>query len=215
MDEEHKDNETTATEATEQTSGQVMDVTAPSKQIDVSDTSSEQEQEAATDNESPQVVDAPPEIADSPEVTSTEPTETTESATTNINVNDVALSDESTPVASTPEPADQVPPADAHQQTDAPHKPAGNGAPIVAIIIAIVVAIAVAGLVIFTYLKSKNEDTIKRSDSVSTNQTVVDKPQASATDVDTTNQQIDSSLEQVDDKKDFPDTELNDTTLGL
>lgn len=88
-------------------------------------------------------------------------------------------------------------------------------APVAAIVIAVVVAIALAGVVIFSYLKAKNNDAIKRQDSASSSQTVTEKPQASVADVDSTNAELDSSLKQIDDNKDFAATELSDTTLGL
>ncbi len=88
-----------------------------------------------------------------------------------------------------------------------------TGAPIVAIVIAVVVAAGLAGLVIFSYIKARNSDAIKRTDSNS--QTVVEKPQASVSDVDTTTEEVDKALEQADDSTDFSETQLSDTTLGL
>jgi hypothetical protein len=129
--------------------------------------------------------------------------------------------------ASTPAPAElaavpvvEAPSADnaqinpeAHQPASASHKAGKGGAPVLAIVFAVIVAAALAGLVIYTYFKGKNSDTVKRSSSSS--QTVVSKPQASPSDIDATNQEIDNSLQSTNDNKDFAATELSDSALGL
>lgn len=125
---------------------------------------------------------------------------------------------ESTPPADTP-PVDppQSPPSDTTPDAPAaapPAAPKKHGAPVVAILLAVIVAVALAGVAVFMYLKSKNAETLIKGSESST-QTVVEKPQASPSDVDTTTKEIDDTLTRADDAADFSANELSDTSLGL
>ncbi len=98
-----------------------------------------------------------------------------------------------------------IPPQAAHK----------SGAPVVAVVVAIIVALALAGLVIFTFMKSKNaSSTSKKAPTTAATQTTA-KPLASPADVDATNKDIDTSLSKTDDTKDFPAADLSDKSLGL
>ncbi len=204
MDEQQTTNQTSGDDSTVSTEtggqilpagGQVMDVTAPNKQPETSSW-----QETSTDTPEGDVPDTQFEPGDSPAAAPASP-EPTESL-----ISEPKLAE---PAAEAPTPAPE-----AHSPANTPHLPAKNGAPVAAIVIAAVVATALAGLVIFSYFKAKNSDTVKRSDAASS-QTVVEKPQASTADVDTTNQEIDTSLQQANDSTDFAAAELSDTALGL
>lgn len=201
MDELYAANQTSDDDSTAstQTSGQVlpagrqvMDVTAPSKPPETPSW-----QEATTDTPAVTSADSVP-AADV--AASVEPSD-------NLTGEPKLAEPVFEAAASEPEP-------EPHAPANTPHLPAKNGAPIAAIVIAAVVAMALAGLVIFSYFKAKNSDTVKRSDTASS-QTVVEKPQASTTDVDTTNQAIDGGLEKANDNQDFAATELSDAALGL
>lgn len=229
MDNEPKDSSdaTAETASSPNAGGQVMDVTAPDQKIEVSDASAEQDP-SSVDATPDAVVDAPADSSDQPETTPSNPEsaplvpesesapaepEVSEAAPTNI---DITSADTSEPApegeGSSSEPTSDSAPAEPQllHATPPAHKSHG---PVLVIVIAIIVALGLAGLVVYTYLKDKNGD-IKRDDSTATNQTV-DKPQASAADVDAAEKEIDSGLQKADDNKDFPSTELTDTTLGL
>ncbi len=210
--------------------GQVMDVSAPAKQIDVTEATTQPETEQApeapmdstpetpTENseavaEAPQVSETPePEAPPTPEPETSEPPTVSSEAEATVSssmeapseTTDEAPAAESTTTEATPT-ENALGTSPAHSQ---PHKKS----PMLAIILAVVVALAIAGAVVYMYLKNKNGE-IKRTDN--TTATVVEKPQASASDVDTANQVIDTNLQKADDSKDFPTTGLSDTTLGL
>lgn len=233
-----------ATTAPPVSGGQVMDVTVPSKPLDTSDLSpgtsaveegaSTQELSGSNTMPSSAVVDPPAEVSEStefapedgsitsppsespaPEVTPevSAPVEPTPPVDSPLPDNDVmgAAPDPESPAPLT----DDMSSPDAQQESGpAQHlPPKGGGAPVLAIIIAVVVGLALAGLVVFTYFNNKNSD--KTADSGSGSQTVVSKSQANTSDVDATNEAIDNGLQQTDENKDFPATELSDTSLGL
>lgn len=88
--------------------------------------------------------------------------------------------------------------------------------PVAEILIAIVVALALAGLVVYVYSQSKNsQQTDKNSKTTTSESAIIAKPQASTTDVDTTTQEVDQSLEQLNDSSDFSSSDLSDSSLGL
>lgn len=89
-----------------------------------------------------------------------------------------------------------------------------RGTPIMAIAAAVIVAVVLAGVVVVMYLKNKPSQSTGSVNTPSS-QIIADKPQASASDVDSANRQIESSLSAVDEAKDFPSAELSDASLGL
>ncbi len=95
-----------------------------------------------------------------------------------------------------------------------PQAVAKSNSPITVIVVAIIVAIVLAGVAVFVYLT--NSGTTKTTTTSKTsNQSVIEKPKATMSDVDTTNQEIDKSLQSIDETKDFSSTELSDASLGL
>ncbi len=207
---------------------QVMDVTAPTRQIDVAEDSSDQTASApSATTETPE--DTVPNYSETQQESSgtsgtessypTEEPENTasseETSATNISVSDSGT-DQPASATSSQVPDTDLPAAMTHEASATPpQKHAKSGAPMFAIVIAVIVALGLAGAVVFAYMKNKDNGDIKRDDSASSSQTVVEKPQASASDVDSTSKEIDSSLEKADDTKDFSTTELSDSTLGL
>ncbi len=160
-----------------------------------------------------------PESSDEPTPEKTEGA-TSEPSATAINVTHDDSSEESA-VTATPSdgPADDTQPSTpeapvnplAIPQDHKPHK----SKPILAILLAIVVAVVLAGVVIFMYMRSKNGTTADTSKTSSSQAVVVEKPQASVSDVDTTTKDLETNLNKVDENKDFPATDLSDASLGL
>ncbi len=242
MDEHQKEDTQSAATESMQNSGQtppvgkqVMDVTAPSRQIDVSsdseqtpvsDTSSEQSPGAldvsvalpieVAENTETQQENNEPSIAESvPFVKQQEHTDvSTEHIITSINADDTNSSQPEPAVPQEAQSTDATP-AGTHEQTPSSHAHAKRSAPVAAIIIAIIVAVGLAGMVVFAYMQNKDSGDIKRSDTPANSQAVVEKPQASVSDVDSTTQEIDSGLQKADDAKDFSATDFSDASLGL
>lgn len=184
--------------------GQVMDIAAPTQVIE------------PTVNQAPETA-ANPAVIQPASINSTipvsEPAPSSPVASEPTPVSEPVSSSEpmhEPPASSNPTGAK---PLEAAKPTPGAHAP-HSGAPIAAIAIAIIVAAALAAVVIFSYMKARNSDNIKRTDTTST-QTVTDKPQASVADVDATDQELDSELEKANDDADFAATELDDSTLGL
>lgn len=102
-----------------------------------------------------------------------------------------------------------------HQQIDQHlqhHK--SSGVPVVAVVVAIIVTLALSGLVIFTFIKSKNDTNLGETTSTNSKITAT-KPQASPEDVDQATTDIDTSLSSIDDAADFSASEISDQSLGL
>ena len=115
-----------------------------------------------------------------------------------------AVTGQTSPAASDSAPSPMaIPPQAAHK----------SKGPVVAITLALVVALALAGLVVFTYTKGKkNTDNTNSSAGPAPVET---KPLASPADVDSTTQELESSLNKIDENKDFSSEELSDKSLGL
>lgn len=95
-----------------------------------------------------------------------------------------------------------------------PVLPPKSGKPILVIAVAVIVAIGLAGLVVFTFMKTKSDTGNSRPNN-SSGAAPTTKPQASPADVDATTQEIEGSLNKIDDSKDFSSTDLGDKSLGL
>lgn len=241
MDEPKQDDnqaaDTSANDSSATGAGQVMDVTGPPKQIDVTESAPEQETPADTSAEtapdsSPEqsaadAAEFTPDASESseaapevPEALNTAEPEFPPAAVPETSEPEVATAEASpaessveTPAGAAPEtPAEATPTETPAGVVNAPHSQPHKTTPIMAIVAAVVIAIAIAGAVVFMYLKNQNGD-IKRTDS--STPAVVEKPQASASDVDAANQTIDTNLEKADDNKDFPTASMSDTALGL
>lgn len=180
--------------------GQVMDVIAPQSSGYETQTFSEQENSTSTDNDNSQSSNTTGFATDS---SLSEPASDTPAPQT-----------ESSSDASTDEGTNEQPPAEPHAQPVSEHKPPHHGMPVLAIIIATLLAIVLAGLVVYAYTQNQDGD-IDRNDSTKTSQPSEEKTEASPTDVDDTNKEIDGALKNADDAADFPETELSDTSLGL
>lgn len=201
-------------------SGQVMDIQSP-KPSDTAPTLPTSPE--STDDGGEQVTVSTPAAGENPpEDSVSEPAaESGLGATTAAAVTEEPASVAS---ASAPEAAVQEPKPEDTTPTDQPADPAPNplaippeaahksGAPVVAIVVAILVALGLAALVVFTFMKSKNNST--SSTNTSATQTAT-KPLASPADVDTTDKELDASLNKLDDSKDFATTDLSDKSLGL
>jgi hypothetical protein len=83
------------------------------------------------------------------------------------------------------------------------------------IMVAILIALSLIGGAGYAYLQ--NQKTTPDASPAVTKPAVTEtkKDPASAADVDKTSQEIDASLKKVDDTKDFQESDLTDTTLGL
>ncbi len=92
--------------------------------------------------------------------------------------------------------------------------PKTHKAPLIAIFVAMAICLTLTGLVIFTYIKSKNDTKISNTSS-SNSKTTVEKPQASPDDIDQTSNDIDQTLSSIDDAADFSTAALSDQSLGL
>lgn len=93
-----------------------------------------------------------------------------------------------------------------------PHTQQHSKGPGIAILVAIIVAVGLAALVVFTYSKDKNNTAGTNSNA---SPAPVSKPLASPEDIDSTTQQLETGLKQVDESKDFSSDELSDKSLGL
>lgn len=116
-------------------------------------------------------------------------------------------SDTNTPV---PDPVASNPLAASPQQ--AAHK---SGAPVVAIVVAIIVALCLAGLVVFTFIKSKKDSVGSKNKTANSAAQTAAKPLASPADIDNTSKELDTSLSKTNDAADFAATDLSDKSLGL
>jgi|GEM_PF-4216620 len=85
--------------------------------------------------------------------------------------------------------------------------------PIGVIVIAIIIAILLAGLSVYMY--KKNQPKPLDNSAASSQQTQEIKEQATTKTVDTTVKEIDDSINGQNDEKDFPQAELDDSTLNL
>lgn len=100
-----------------------------------------------------------------------------------------------------------------NEQPQLPPK-AQHKAPLIAIFVAMAICLVLTGLVVFTYIKSKN-DTKTGTTTSSNSTTTVEKPQASPDDIDQTSAEIDETLSSVNDDADFAASALSDQALGL
>lgn len=201
--------------------GQVMDIQAP-KPINVTENSTDTPIETtntevvievpvestpeapATESVTTVVSEtpAPAEVAPA-ESTPVTPADSAAPATTTI---DVTHADSADPTAPTVENPLAIP------QQHAVHK---THSPMLAILIAVFVAIVLAGVVVFMYMRSKTGKVGTADTNTSNSQTIVEKPQASVSDVDATTKELETNLSQIDESKDFAATELSDASLGL
>ncbi len=85
-----------------------------------------------------------------------------------------------------------------------------HGPPIFAVLVAIIITLALLGVAVYAYMKSKNKDT-----SPTTTTTTPAVNSVSPQDIDATSTAIDSNLQKVDEAKDFPTTDLSDSSLSL
>lgn len=136
--------------------------------------------------------EAPAEPANAPEAVQEAPTDT--STPTDADNKEVPASSDSNPMAIANQPA--------------PKKK--SGAPVIVIVVAVLVALGLCALVISIYMKSKNDTADKKA---TTSQATVNK--ATPEEVDKVAAETDTALSQLDDAKDFADTDLADSTLGL
>jgi len=98
-----------------------------------------------------------------------------------------------------------VPPISPLNRTPMPTK---KSKPMMVVIIAVIVVLAIAAAMVFAYMRSR--DKTVPTPAVSTTAPVV-----TASDVNSTSQEIDKSLKSIDDSKDFSSNDISDTTLGL
>lgn len=119
------------------------------------------------------------------------------------------LPGESDPVTEppTPESAGAGGPTSPLTRTPIPEKKKSK--PMLVIIIALVVFLALAAVVIYVFMK---RDKGAPTPAVSQNQTA---PKVSSSDVNSASQNIDKSLQTIDDTKDFNSNDVSDATLGL
>lgn len=185
--------------------GQVMDIATPGPQV-IEPTVANQPDQPAVQAPAFSAV-SPEPVAVAPQTPSL-PTETASPA--EPSPGGLTMTSSSEPVHEAPATPGEIKP----EVPKTSHGGHHTGAPVAAIVIAVVVAVALAGVVIFSYMKARDNGAINRSDSTNTD-TVAEKPQASVADVDAATSEIDSSLEAADDSTDFATTDLSDTTLGL
>lgn len=211
--------------------GQVMDIQAPKPSPTDSFSPSTEPTEASTapvmppGTESPSSTDVVPEPVESesdvasPEpVVSAEEVNPTQTDTSSDNTNSIATNDTlaAAAVAGAAIGAAATTASPSENPVTTPEQPHKKGAPVVAIMLAVFVAVALAGLVVFMYLKSKDESTQTADKSKTSNsQGIAPKPQATPGDVDATDKEIESDLTKIDDTKDFSSSDLSDTALGL
>lgn len=85
-------------------------------------------------------------------------------------------------------------------------------APIGVIVVAVLVAVALAVLAVLTYMKNDQKEATSTPSPVTSQQA---QESVSAEDVDSTNKDIDDSLNQANDASDFDSNSISDTSLGL
>lgn len=214
---------------TQPPTGRFMDIQSPSatqpEATGGNETKSSDDQTAAT-----QVVISPD--GELTEAGSPEPeTQVEPSLPTAVEVNNaVTEPDEPTPEQpnSNPETTTATAEESATPVEHEPQKPTGpeehaltshkaSSTPLVAVILAILVALTLSGLVIFTFIKSKNDTKLGsgKTTSSTNSQTTTTKPQASPEDVDQVSSGIDSSLSSINETTDFAASDLSDQSLGL
>lgn len=88
--------------------------------------------------------------------------------------------------------------------------PKKHGAPVAAVVVAIIIALGLIGVAVFAYMKSH-----KHTPAPATTAAPAAPAAVSATDVDNAGKTVDSNLQKADDAKDFPTTDLSDTSLSL
>jgi uncharacterized protein HemX len=111
------------------------------------------------------------------------------------------------------------------EKTDKPDKPAPDvlSAPTKptkksksgVILVAILVALALIGGAGYAYWQKRNETPATTSSKPDTNSTSNSQPNSATSISDKASNKIDQSLKKVDDSKDFQESDLSDTTLGL
>lgn len=130
---------------------------------------------------------------------------TPEEPVTNLSSSD---SDQPAPANQNLSPVAQNEPAAAQPLDHKTAKPAARKA----IVAVIILALILAGVSLFLYTQNKPKD------SKQANNTTEQAPQTAAItpqNIDETTKAIDEAITQLDDSKDFPDSELASTTLGL
>jgi uncharacterized protein HemX len=147
---------------------------------------------------------APVSIEVAPAETLGEDTISNESPATNGPESATASDPTSAPAAPTP-PADTPNPMAITQPG-----PKKSGTPKGAVIAAIIIGLALAAVAVFAYKKTQMKDHSTTNVTTSTQNSKV-----TTKDVDDTTQAIDDNLKTIDDTKDFADTNLSDTSLGL
>ena len=209
--------------------GNVMDVTAPTQpekstgvpptnSWDVNDSSADSGDASQMSGDNVQTNNFEPPSLESnstPDILNTDPimaqAPAPEPETTSINVTNSDASSVETNSSSPESAHEQTPAGDSHPVTTPLYPHHKKGMPVIALVIAVIVAVGIAGLVIYTYMKTNNDGEINREDST----TSVEKLQANSEDVDITIKEIDASVTETSDEKDFPSEELSDTSLGL
>lgn len=177
---------------------------APARNIAVMDIQSPATSAPTPTTPSETAVTATPAVVEDPLATE-EVTEIPESTATETPTAEAVPSTEAVPTANTPE----VPTSENQMAiTPANAGPVKHKAPVGAIIAAIIIALVLAGTTIFAYLKTTKTATTDKS------VTPVQQP-VKAADVQQTSQDVETSLKAIDENKDFANTDLSDTTLGL
>lgn len=99
--------------------------------------------------------------------------------------------------------------------TPAPTAPAKRkGGRAAAIIVAVIIALALVAGAGYAYWSNNKDKTSSETTKQTTTQTMTET-KVTGTDVDKVSSDIDAAINKVDDTKDFPETDLNDSTLGI
>lgn len=109
--------------------------------------------------------------------------------------------------APAPSPFDQPTPAPVPDQPPVPQLPKTK-APIAAILLAVLIGGSLIAVAVFGYLKSQDKQNVAATPAATVQK-------ATATDVDTTLNDTDAQLKQLDDAADFSGASLSDDSLGL
>ncbi len=206
--------------------GRFMDLKGPDGESTHEQPTTDMQQPIAPGNETTQTEQTPITVTDSnvPQAESSDIlVETSQSADTAEQTVPVVPSDpaQTAPTDEFPEQPsetstpDITTPSPDHAQLDQHvqhHK--ASGVPVAAVVVAIIVTLVLSGLVIFTFIKSKNDTNLGETTSTNS-KTTATKPQASPADVDQATSDIDTSLSSIDDAADFSATNISDQSLGL
>jgi len=154
-------------------------------------------------------IEAQPTLNPAPDNTiqtpsSTEPVSPPDSA--NVPAIGDTIATDTTPNPATPTPAE----ASVPNLASAPKKKK----PVVAIIVAIVIALGLGAATVFLYMKYSRNSNSSNTSGTSQQASNTITP-ATISDVDQASKQLDTSLAQADDNKDFAATAFSDQTLGL